>query len=502
MHRATATVVFSFLFITASFAWAEVDPDLLAKAQAYDQGVRDGHVPEYGGIVQVVYETTDLLNVMFYKGQGDSTMWTATYGAGQAFRYAVTGEEEARQNAIAVVQTLHDHMRVTQTTGYIGRYVGPVADQRFWLDVFQLDEFRYGTGVWTGTFYLSNSSSDQYVGFFHGLSIIYDLVDDAPTRQLIREMIQEVIDKLADHRWLILNEEGLPTTAAPGIDGGERMALALIAAHVIDTPEYWQLYEEVFEEGRALLPIKSIAFWNRYTEYFAMNLKHQNHYNLFRLDPDDERVAFYFDNYMKRIHPHVAGMHQTYFDYIYLIGCERLGICEDSYAIMEDGVEQLHLFQQPPNTDIHITPGSPPGGIDPVSQRLVEIAAGLPEWLLELTGLEFELQAKGGYDVAHRCRQEFIWQRSPHQMTCAGFWPTHVMPGLDYLLAYWMGRYYGYLEPHDVDQPVDDDTAVDDDDDNDNDDITDDDSDDDDNDAADDDDDNNDDDDDESGCGC
>lgn len=453
-------VVVFCAFVTC--AYADVDPDLLNRAIAYDEGVCNRHVPGYGGLVQAVYETEELQNIFIYKGQGDSTMWTATYGASQAYRYAVTGEEEAKQNAIAVVQTLHNHVLVTQTRGYIGRYVGPLADQAFWLDVFQLGEFRYGQGIWTGTFYLSNSSSDQYVGFFHGLAVIHDLVDDAVTRLLIKNMVQEVVDKLDDSFWLILNEEGLPTTAAPGIDGGERCAIALIAAHIIDTPEYWELYEQVFEEEKPSLPLNSVAFWNRYTEYFAMNLKHQNHYHLFRLDSDQERVRFYFENFMDRIRPHVAGMHQTYFDYVYLTGCERLGVCEGSLEIMEDGVEMLRQFPDPPNREIHIDPGPPPGGVDPISEKLVELQAMLPEWLLELVGLDFEVQAKGGYEVKNRCRREYLWQRSPHQMYCAGFLPMHVLPGADYLMAYWMGRYLGYLEPHDIDPTGDDDTADDD----------------------------------------
>ena len=495
--------IFFLAFLTvclAATAWADVDPELLAKAQTYDQEVRTRHVPGWGGLVQNVYETPDLENVLYYRGQGDSTMWTGTYGATQAFRYAVTGEVEAKANAIAAVTTLLNHLRVTQTTGYVGRYIGSVADPAFWLDVLMLDEFRYADGVYLGNFYLSNSSSDQYVGFFHALSIIYDLVDDPPTRLVIREMVREVIDKLRESLWLILDENGLPTTAAPQIDGSEKLVFALIAAHILDTPEYWALYDRVFEAEAPSLPFNSTGFWNRYTEYFAMNLKHQNYFNLFRLEPDPERLRFYFDTYIDKVWRWVEGTHQVYFDYVYLTGCERLGLCEGSLTIMEEGVESLRLFQQWPNTQIFITP--PPAEIDPVSEWLVDLQDQLPAWIGDL--LDLELQAKEGYDVDNRCRQEYIWQRSPHQLSCGPVpisWPEHLLPGADYLMAYWLGRQTGYLDPHDLDAPGDDD-----DDDNDNDDNNDDDNDDDDNDDDDvtDDDttgaDDDDDDDDDDGC--
>jgi hypothetical protein len=435
----------------------DIDAELAAKAEDYDREVVARHVPSYGGLVQVVYESESYENVVFYKGQGDSTMWTATYGVTQAFRYAATGDETAKANAIGVIETLHNHMLVTQTTGYVGRYVGPLADQIFWLDVFQLDEFRYGEGIWIGTFWLSNSSSDQYVGFFHAMSVIYDFVDDENTRVLIRTMVMEVIEKLRGSMWFILDEQGLPTTAAPQINGGEKLAFALIAAHILDTPEYWGLYDDVFAQESGSLPFNSIAFFNRYVEYFAMNLKHQNFFNIFRLEPDPQRLQFYFDVYMERIRPHVAGMHQVYFDWVYLTGCRRLNQCDDSQRIMEDGVASLHKFTEWPNSEIHIEPGPPPGGVDPVSQTLMDIAALLPAWLIDLVGLDFEPQAAGGYDLDKRCRVEYLWQRSPHIMTCFGFWPNYINPGADYLMAYWMGRHEDFLNPHDLDPPTDDD---------------------------------------------
>jgi len=471
-QRLAGLIFLGFILLAGPAAAQTIDPELLAKAIDYDREAQSRHVPGYGGLVQIAYETDELLSPILYRGQGDSTMWTATYGVTQAFRYAVTGEAEAKANAVAAVQTLRDHLRVTQTTGYLGRYVGPLDDNRFWLDVFQLDEFRYGEGVWLGTFWLSNSSSDQHVGFFHAMAIIHDLIDDPPTRQLIKSMVREVIDRLRGNFWLIIDEQGLPTTAAPQINGGEKLSFALIAAHLLDTPEYWALYDEVFAQEQALFPFNSTGFWNRYTEYFAMNLKHQNFFSLFSLEPDLERLEFYFDVYLDKVRPWVADTHQVYFDWVYLVGCRRLNRCEDSYRLMEEGVASLRKFPVWPNREIHVEPGPPPGGVDPISEWLVDFAAQLPDWLIELTGLEFERQAAGGYDLDHRCRVEYLWQRSPHQMTCGGFLPNYIHPGADYLMAYWMGRSFDFLNPHDLDPPIadDDDNDLDDDDNDDNDD--------------------------------
>ncbi len=431
---------------------ADEDPALLQRAIDYETWLRDHHVPGYGGIVQIMFETEDLEKVLYYRGQGDSTMWTATYCAAESFRYAVTGDEDAKQNAIAAVETLRDHLRVTQTTGYIGRYVGPVNDPAYWLEYAGSDLLEYGTGPWLGTFYLSNSSSDQYVGWWHGLALAYDFIDDAPTRALIREMVKEVIDKLRNSAWLILNEEGLPTTAAPMIDGQKRLVFCLIAAHILDTAEYWDLYAEQFEKLAPTLPLTSIAFFNRYTEYFANNLRHQIDLNLFRLDDDPERLAVYWDLFSKQRRL-VEWTHNVYFDYVYLIACEKMGQCAEAKEIMEDDLHSLTVFQDPPNREIHIN--CPQLPVDPVSVFLTDLAESLG--LNDLLG--FAYQAEGAQEITDRCRVEYLWQRTPHHLQCYGWLPQHVQPGVDYLIAYWMGRYYDFLEPHDI---VDDDSADDD----------------------------------------
>lgn len=445
------------IFLLLSFSSASFGENsyLREKADEYEDNLRARHVPGYGGIVQAVYETTDLENIFIYMGQGDSTMWTSTYLAAESFRYAVTGDSQARDNAIAAVNTLHDHKAVTQTLGYLGRYVGPI-ESAFIFDYLTNDILRYGEGPWAGTFWLGNSSSDQHIGYFFGLSVAYDLIDDEPTRGLIKSDLKEVFDKLRSRNWLITDENGFPTTAAPNISGGERMAFCLIAAHIIDTPEYWDIYQTEFEATRKTLKFSGISFFTKYTEYFAFNLRHDNYYSIFKYENDPDRQAFYWDIFNNQIRPHVQWTHNVWFDYVYLLGCDSVGDCFEEEEIIEDAVKSLADFPNWPNRDIHVDCPSLP--IDPVSELLVD--------LQELLGLEdilkFELATKTPHEIKNRCRREFLWQRTPSHLYCVGFMPQHALPGVDYLLAYWSGRYYGFIDPVQID---DDDDSVDDDDD-------------------------------------
>ena len=43
-----------------------------------------------------------------------------------------------------------------------------------------------------------------------------------------------------------------------------------------------------------------------------------------------------------------------------------------------------------------------------------------------------------------RYNTDFLWQRSPFQLKGGG-WGTVESPSVDYILPYWMGRYYGVI---------------------------------------------------------
>jgi len=47
-------------------------------------------------------------------------------------------------------------------------------------------------------------------------------------------------------------------------------------------------------------------------------------------------------------------------------------------------------------------------------------------------------------DLDHRCRETFIWQKDPWELTKEGDDRT-LSAGVDYQLAYWLGRRYGFI---------------------------------------------------------
>jgi hypothetical protein len=52
-------------------------------------------------------------------------------------------------------------------------------------------------------------------------------------------------------------------------------------------------------------------------------------------------------------------------------------------------------------------------------------------------------------DVGARPVDDYLWQNGPWNLTSAADL-AHTYPGVDYLIAYWLGRHHGFIAPDDV----------------------------------------------------
>ena len=94
----------------------------------------------------------------------------------------------------------------------------------------------------------------------------------------------------------------------------------------------------------------------------------------------------------------------------------------------------------------------------PDERRDAETRVLLADWLRR-PRRDFAVDLRGKYaacdddnracqpiPVAERVTTDFLWQRSPFQLAGGGDGFIEGA-GIDYLLPYWMGRYYGFIQP-------------------------------------------------------
>lgn len=424
---------------------------LRAKAEEYDAWHLKWHQPYHGGTVEIRFADDARTVVENLEGFGDSTIWTGTYLASQALRYYVTRDAQARTNAINMVNTLSGHLHVTGAPGYIARYWGsqtsPAYQGDAWCDgqerCFHIEEGEYAGDFWWG-----ETSRDQYTGWFLGMSLAYDLVDDEPMRAKIRADVRAVVDMLMDHGWNITAEDGQPSSVAAQVIPSYRLAYITIGYHITgDERMRKELSDMLLDTNRASLNFADINFMNRYAQYYGNNLGHSCWYNTLRLG----RRYFSADDYQwlvnefnNNFHTFTRLSHNAWFNGIYMSqGGWEPTAADDPYLAQLR--QDLSDFRPAPNASYYLPARDPATyALDPMSVFLNDAFTKAP-FLADLMG-QVNPQAEEAFPVRWQCTADFIWQRNPFRIEECGCDDSHlVYPGVDYLTAYWLASYHKFI---------------------------------------------------------
>ena len=419
------------------------------KAEEYDDWHLAWHQPDHGSCIHAFFTDDNYTEISGYHGLGDSTIWTGTYLGSQSLRYWVTGEAQAKQNAIDKVHTLSGHLHVTGRTGFISRFWGSQSMLNYYggLSWCQNEPRCHlvDTGPYTGDFWIGETSRDQYTGWFYGMALAYDLIDDEPTRDIIRDDVAEVLDELINNYFWILDEAGLPTDAAPNVLPPMQLSWLTIGYHI--TGLDWiktELKKRLLDSNRISIQLNSIAFFNRYSAYFGNNLAHTNWYNLLRLGkeyfsrPDYNFLLSVFED---QVHTFTRLSHNPWFTAIFMgQGDYTPGLPNDSYKTQVE--EDLEDFRPAPLGEYYVPEKDPANyTLDPVSVFLTDLQADWP-FLTKIFGTA-HYQALEPFTVDQYCPAGFMFQWSPYNIReCGADNPTKVHSGHDFLAAYWMASYH------------------------------------------------------------
>ena len=151
---------------------------LAERAELYDAIAQERHVRLGYTSTQCHLRVAGDLSTAYSTDDDNDGQWTAMYLASQCFRYAVTGEPEARQNARVAAYALMKLEQVTGVDGFFARSIVP-GDE--------CEAKQQGSGEWhlgaDGQWcWKGDTSSDEFVGHVFGLSLFYDLVADEDER--------------------------------------------------------------------------------------------------------------------------------------------------------------------------------------------------------------------------------------------------------------------------------------------------------------------------------
>ncbi|MCZ7586555.1 MAG: hypothetical protein M5R36_26255 [Deltaproteobacteria bacterium] len=352
------------------------------KAGDYDEWHAAHHQPDHGGTVDVTFTDGTHTEVASYSRINDSCIWSGSYLGSQALRYWVTGDADAKANAVSTANALHGYLKVTGTTGFIARYWGSQDSIAYggdgWCDA-EPRCHRVESGPYAGDFWWGETSRDQYTGWFFGMVMTYDMVDDEALRARIREDVAEVLHTLMDNYWWIMDEEGVPTIKAPNVIPLYRLAWLIIGYHITgDEAIAENLRVWLRDAKRDVLRLYSFSALNQYGQYYGNNLGHTNWYSILRLG----RVYFSEDDYLflretfdTMAHTFTRLSHNPWFNGVYMSQGPYTWDTDEDDPYWGQLVDDLADFNDAPLESYYLPDRDPSSySLDPVSVLLHRVA--------------------------------------------------------------------------------------------------------------------------------
>jgi hypothetical protein len=381
------------------------------EAAGIQQALETRHIP-YGMILDPVFAAPDSEEIIGYTRCGDSALWTGVWLASESYRYALTRSPEALANIKVAIDGIRKLIDVTGSDA-LARCAFPSASP--WADFMSSEESRHGvhSGIvdreaWT---WIGHTSRDQYIGVFFGLTAAYDFSGDNEVRGAVHYLVLKMLKKLMKDGWLVKMPDGISTTFAGRPD--QQLALLKLGRRV-DNGDFGWSYRALSTTLAPTVPAPvALDVVEKHEHYFKFHLDYLTFFML------------------------LSGGDNSWNEINYRRGFSILRRTTDDHGnAFFDLVERA------------VT--------EPATERDARALVKLDEWLArprrdDWVDLRGEYPACGQEDraceplpVGRRVRTDYLWQRSPF-LLYGGGGGTIEGAGLDYLLPYWMARYYRLL---------------------------------------------------------
>jgi hypothetical protein len=406
------------------------EPYTIRKKAAY----YERHIEEWGhkrlGFIHTIYKRGDQWIREISDNDGGHT---APYLAAMSYKYAVTGDETARHEAVESFMAMLWLERITPVDGFVARAI--------WSVTGDLDKRgRHGSGglpaKWYPTedgnwYWKGDTSSDEIIAHFYAVSLFHDLVAEGIEKEMAKQHLARIASHIIDNGWVMRDMDGKPTRWGRwepeyllrpygswdrGLNGLEAQTFMRAAFAVTRDQKFEQGFQQLLKWGyhnytvrqKNTFPASQVAPWDD-------NLAFRSYYTILRYTDDTDLRSIYIRS-LTRTWEVKRMEHISWFNFAY--GAITGNDCEVDRAVQHlrewtlDCVE--HNYQNSHRDDLMTEPGYVPyeGGTRTMSPRETAVKRGSRNAL--------------NYD--------------------GGAGSRRVMEPTGFLRDYWMGRYHGFIK--------------------------------------------------------
>lgn len=193
---------------------------LSEKADYFQKIQRLRHI-RYGLTANLSLKTPGDLASGYYHDTDNDGLWTSMYLAGELFRYAVTKDDDAKQNAYEAFEAMERLTDITPMHGFparsyerdgyeVGLHANGFSEE--WYEKHVAENGR----IWRLTDdkkwrWKSTTSSDETCGHFFVYALFAELAPDQEWKDRAIHQIKIQMDHIMDNNWYLLDWNGKPT---------------------------------------------------------------------------------------------------------------------------------------------------------------------------------------------------------------------------------------------------------------------------------------------------
>jgi len=384
---------------------------------------------------------------VFKSSSDNDGLWTSLYIGAECFRYAVTGDPQAKKNARKSLDAMMRLERINGIPGFISRSFVPAGEP---------ERLHYG-GEWHLTSdgkweWKGDTSSDEVDGHYFAYAVYYDLAATPKEKNEIRAYVKRITDYIVDHNYYLLDLDGKPTTwgfwgpqelneklqhlAERGLNSLEILSHLKAAYHMTGDRKYQKHYRELIDKyGYAINTVKQKIIWpHQAINHSDDELAFVPYYHLLQYETDPRLVAIYLSSIQRSWEierPEIS----PFFDYVY------------GASIFAHQKDWRHVFEDYPKPD---------GKYD--AKKCVawfkDVPLDLVDWTVDNTHrTDYSNKFMDRHGRISECEKVFPvserplmrWNGDPYELR-GGAGGRTLRDGVFWLLPYWMGRYHKLLK--------------------------------------------------------
>jgi hypothetical protein len=339
-------------------------------------------------------------------------MYTSMYGAAQAFRYAVTGDEEAKELTNRSLKACKWLVDITHEPGFPARviipidYREPVNEQYsresnlrhqqsdpFWKDIYpRFPVSKDGNYMWK-----CDTSSDELAGHYFFYAIYYDLVAETEEEKaMVRDVVGDITDHLIRNGFVLRDHDGKPTRWGDfspeymesfwgwdqrGLNSMMMLSFLNVAKHVTGDIKYDEAAQMLRDKysyhinsmhAKEFFPPDNVVPWDN-------NLSLMSFYGLINYEQDPELLLMYRES-LENAWLHISKQKNAFWNTIYGALCQKFSADVEKGTFDPQVVFPENKLYAPFKSNLYNT-------WDARSEDIVETLQRIP---LDLVGYEMD----------------------------------------------------------------------------------------------------------------